>query len=95
MSEAQSVAEMLTEKIVKDEMSIEQARAVFLRFYRRKPAEPYVPVTCDIPKLADVERELILMALTKLSPVDAARALGISKTSIYRKIQEYGAQLRK
>ena len=87
---SRDVAEMLTEAIVADQMSVEDARSAFLRFYRRKRAAPYVPVTCEIQKLADLERDAVTAALAQLPPIEAARALGVSKTQIYRKIKEYG-----
>ena len=43
-----------------------------------------------IRKLADVERELILEAVAQLGAVPAAKALGIGKTTLYRKLKEYG-----
>ena len=43
----------------------------------------------EFPKLADVERELILEAVRELGARQAARVLGIGKTTIYRKIHEY------
>jgi transcriptional regulator of acetoin/glycerol metabolism len=45
-----------------------------------------------IPTLADVERELILksLALLKDDKEAAARALGISRRTIYRRLKEYG-----
>jgi DNA-binding NtrC family response regulator len=52
------------------------------------------PVTSPetIPTLADVERELILKALSmvKDDKEAAARALGISRRTIYRRLKEYG-----
>jgi DNA-binding NtrC family response regulator len=45
-----------------------------------------------IPTLAEVERELILKALAVLKDDKeaAARALGISRRTIYRRLKEYG-----
>jgi DNA-binding NtrC family response regulator len=52
------------------------------------------PVTSpeSIPALADIERELILKALSVLKDDKeaAARALGISRRTIYRRLKEYG-----
>ena len=52
------------------------------------------PVTSpeSVPALADVERELILKALAvfKDDKEAAARALGISRRTIYRRLKEYG-----
>jgi two-component system response regulator PilR (NtrC family) len=58
------------------------------------PATAAAPVTSveTIPTLADVERELILksLALLKDDKEAAARALGISRRTIYRRLKEYG-----
>jgi two-component system NtrC family response regulator len=45
-----------------------------------------------VPLLADVERELILRALAvfKDDKDAAAKALGISRRTIYRRLKEYG-----
>ena len=47
----------------------------------------------EIMTLAQVEKEAIFEALriAKGDKVAAARLLGISKTTIYRKLKEYGA----
>jgi transcriptional regulator with PAS, ATPase and Fis domain len=58
------------------------------------PATAAAPVTSveSIPTLADVERELILKSLHLLKDDKeaAARALGISRRTIYRRLKEYG-----
>jgi two-component system, NtrC family, response regulator AtoC len=56
---------------------------------------PRVPATLsptDVPTLAQVERELILRALDVYGNDrdQAARALGISRRTIYRRLREYG-----
>jgi DNA-binding NtrC family response regulator len=45
-----------------------------------------------VPTLAEVERELILRALAvfKDDKEAAAKALGISRRTIYRRLKEYG-----
>jgi transcriptional regulator with PAS, ATPase and Fis domain len=45
-----------------------------------------------VPTLADVEKELILRALAVFNndKEEAARALGISRRTIYRRLKEYG-----
>jgi len=45
-----------------------------------------------IPQLADVEKELILRALAfyRSDKEAAAKALGISRRTIYRRLKEYG-----
>ncbi|MGC1474527.1 MAG: helix-turn-helix domain-containing protein [Terriglobales bacterium] len=40
--------------------------------------------------LADLEREAILDAVAELGVVNAARELGIGKSTVYRRLQEYG-----
>jgi two-component system, NtrC family, response regulator PilR len=53
-----------------------------------------LPVTSNrpLPTLADVEKDLILRALSLLDndKEEAARALGISRRTIYRRLKEYG-----
>jgi two-component system response regulator AtoC len=55
---------------------------------------PSAPSTSpqSIPRLSDIERELILKALATLKDDKeaAARALGISRRTIYRRLKEYG-----
>jgi DNA-binding NtrC family response regulator len=48
-----------------------------------------------VAKLADVERNMILDALTRFDgdKIKAARALGIGKTTLYRKLKEYGSEV--
>ena len=45
-----------------------------------------------ISRLADLEREAIFGAITQLNgdKLMAARLLGIGKTTLYRKLKEYG-----
>jgi DNA-binding NtrC family response regulator len=56
------------------------------------PASTTATGTQGVPTLADVERELILKALAvyKDDKEAAARALGISRRTIYRRLKEYG-----
>jgi len=56
---------------------------------------PMVTTTLDskaVPTLAEVEKELILRALAvhNNDKEEAARALGISRRTIYRRLKEYG-----
>ena len=46
----------------------------------------------SLPTLAEVEKDLILRALALLDndKEEAARALGISRRTIYRRLKEYG-----
>ena len=46
----------------------------------------------EIASLAEMEKEAILLAIRKLSgdKLQAARLLGIGKTTLYRKLKEYG-----
>ena len=57
----------------------------------RAPAGPSGS-TRALPTLAEVERELILKALAVLNDdkEESARALGISRRTIYRRLKEYG-----
>jgi DNA-binding NtrC family response regulator len=56
------------------------------------PSAPSGSGTQTVPTLADVERELILKALAVFQDDKeaAARALGISRRTIYRRLKEYG-----
>ena len=51
-----------------------------------------LPPTASSPTLAEVEKELILRALAVYNndKEEAARALGISRRTIYRRLKEYG-----
>ena len=53
---------------------------------------PAAATPTEIPRLADVEKTLILKALSTLNDDKeaAARALGISRRTIYRRLKEYG-----
>jgi DNA-binding NtrC family response regulator len=60
---------------------------------RSAPAEVVAAASpTSIPKLSDVEKGLILKALASLNDDKeaAARALGISRRTIYRRLKEYG-----
>lgn len=59
---------------------------------RAPVSAPAVTTPESIPSLVDVERELILKALSILKDDKeaAARALGISRRTIYRRLKEYG-----
>ncbi|MGH7310844.1 MAG: helix-turn-helix domain-containing protein, partial [Candidatus Rokuibacteriota bacterium] len=48
--------------------------------------------TKSVPTLAEVEKDLILRALAvhNNDKEEAARALGISRRTIYRRLKEYG-----
>jgi transcriptional regulator with PAS, ATPase and Fis domain len=50
------------------------------------------PQSGTVPRLADVEKDLILRALAfyKDDKEAAASALGISRRTIYRRLKEYG-----
>ncbi|MGH7275936.1 MAG: sigma-54-dependent transcriptional regulator [Candidatus Rokuibacteriota bacterium] len=56
------------------------------------PAAPVLASGGAIPQLAEVEKELILRALAfyKDDKEQAAKALGISRRTIYRRLKEYG-----
>ena len=87
--DAESVHEMLTMQIVADEITVAQAREIYLRFYKR-PA--YLPPL----SLAAIERRAITEALRECESIElAAERLAIGKTTLYRKAKEYGLRSRK
>jgi len=51
-----------------------------------------IPGTEVFPTMAEVERALILAAYERSNrrPLEAARLLGIGKTTVYRKLREMG-----
>jgi len=52
----------------------------------------HVPETDVFPTMAEVERALILAAYQRSNrrPLEAARLLGVGKTTLYRKLREIG-----
>jgi two-component system response regulator HydG len=58
------------------------------------PAKPFSAKGGKIVPLAEVEKQTILHALERLNgdKLMTARALGIGKTTLYRKLKEYGLQ---
>ena len=52
----------------------------------------HVPATDVFPTMAEVERALILAAYQRSNrrPLEAARLLGVGKTTLYRKLREIG-----
>ena len=50
------------------------------------------PASADVTPLADLERQAILDTLRQLNgdKLTTARLLGIGKTTLYRKLKEYG-----
>jgi transcriptional regulator of acetoin/glycerol metabolism len=77
--------------------ALEQAQKLIATASERlslQPSEPVslVPATASFPTLAEVERAMIVAAYQKSShkPLEAARLLGIGKTTLYRKLREIG-----
>jgi two-component system response regulator HydG len=72
------------------------------RLANRRAAEPALPPTAplsaegefSVMPLAEMEKQAILDALRKLGgdKLLAARLLGIGKTTLYRKLKEYGIE---
>ena len=67
----------------------------------QQAAEPVTPVVLSqvqeagaFPTMAEVERAMILAAYQKSNrrPLEAARLLGIGKTTVYRKLREMGQE---
>jgi transcriptional regulator of acetoin/glycerol metabolism len=63
---------------------------------RDEPAVPIVlahlPETGSFPTMAEVERAIIVAAYERSNrrPLEAARLLGIGKTTVYRKLKAFG-----
>ncbi|HEX5283937.1 MAG TPA: sigma-54 dependent transcriptional regulator [Bryocella sp.] len=59
---------------------------------RQAPAAPENSVTIEVRSIADMERQAILTTLHQLNgdKLMAAKLLGIGKTTLYRKLKEYG-----
>jgi DNA-binding NtrC family response regulator len=81
---------------------LDEARKLILAATDRlvqQPREPVAPVvlaqvpeTGTFPTLAEVERVIIVVDYQKSNrrPLEAARLLGIGKTTLYRKLREIG-----
>lgn len=52
------------------------------------------PGTGEIRPLAEVEREAIMNAVVTRGVAEAAKLLGVGKTTLYRKMQEYGMPVK-
>lgn len=82
--------------------NLDDARKLILAETERltqQPVEPVaaitlarIPGTEVFPTMAEVERALILAAYERSNrrPLEAARLLGIGKTTVYRKLREMG-----
>ena len=64
-------------------------------FHTQTPVVPVSLESTGIAPLADLEKRAILHAITILNgdKLEAARQLGIGKTTLYRKLKEYGASM--
>jgi len=62
-------------------------------FHTQTPVVPVGAESTGIALLADLEKRAILRAITMLNgdKLEAARQLGIGKTTLYRKLKEYGS----
>src|ERR1022692_380207 len=62
-------------------------------FHTQTPVLPVSLESSGITQLADMEKRAILHAITILNgdKLEAARQLGIGKTTLYRKLKEYGS----
>ena len=82
--------------------SLDEARKLILAATERltqQPAEAmaaialvHVPETEVFPTMAEVERAMVVAAYQRSNrrPLEAARLLGIGKTTLYRKLREIG-----
>jgi len=74
---------------------IENLPTALQNFHAKEPMVP-VPVESNgIAPLAELEKQAILHAITKLhgDKLEAAKQLGIGKTTLYRKLKEYGSTI--
>ncbi len=62
-------------------------------FHAKEPMVPIPTESNGISTLADLEKQAILHAITTLhgDKLEAAKQLGIGKTTLYRKLKEYGS----
>jgi len=62
-------------------------------FHAQAPVVPVNTETAAVAPLADIEKRAILHAIALLNgdKLEAAKQLGIGKTTLYRKLKEYGA----
>ena len=75
--------------------TLDQAQKLIARASERltqQPIEPesILPTTATFPTMAEVERAMIVAAYQRSSrkPLEAARLLGIGKTTFYRKLRQ-------
>ena len=91
-----SLLEILTQKILADELTVEEARLIVLRreFYRKNGLLDFDPPK-NMQDLEILRKRLILRAIHKHRHVKAAaRELGMPHTSLYRELQRMGYPLR-
>lgn len=69
-----------------------QLQDFHLHAWRSAPAAATEDKIADVTPLADLERQAILDTLRQLNgdKLTTARLLGIGKTTLYRKLKEYG-----
>src|SRR5271166_126004 len=74
-------------------MHIADLPTALQNFHTQTPMVPVSLESTGIAPLADLEKQAILHAITILNgdKLEAARQLGIGKTTLYRKLKEYGS----
>ena len=85
-----SLGDMLTSQILRNEITVEQARGALLRYHHRK-ARPGKEV--EAPQtMAEIEQVAILRAIERNHGnfTTAAKELGISKNKMYRHARTLG-----
>lgn len=67
-------------------------RDVYSIFFEGKDALPLEDNKRNLFTMAELERAIIKNAMLRLHMADAARALGIGRSTLYRKVREYGLE---
>lgn len=87
----EKIVERIVDRIVETQTTVTIEREVLKVVYFPIPADRYEEKIDALPTMDEMEQCLIAAALSKFggNAVIAAEALGISKTTIYRKLKEY------
>lgn len=85
-----SLLEVLTDRIVAGELSVDEARLIVKRsqYYKQHPVG--LPIAKNVEELEEMEARMIARAVNSAdgNVSEAARAIGVNKTTIHRKLKE-------